>query len=84
MFHFQLNGNSILSLHKADKSNPLFFHGLTGNYYVVCEDKDKLEQVCKNINKSISAIYYSIQYECWAIRIKARHHKIKIKELMPG
>lgn len=80
MFHFHLNGNNILSLHKADKSNPLVFHGLTGNYYVVCEDKTKLENVCKIINKSFSAIYYSVSYECWSIRVKCRKHKQLIKE----
>ena len=56
-------------------------HGITGNYYIVSRDRMKIAEVCKQIGKAESSIYYSRRYEAWVARVKNKKQKLKLKEL---
>ena len=57
-----------------------FKYGITGNYYCIADNPEKLKGICYLINKSTRSIYYNHKYKCYAIRIKSKKHKSKVKE----
>lgn len=57
---------------------PTFKVGLGGNYYIVCNTKEKLVLICKKLDKSSNSIYYNNKYNCWTIRIKSKRTKEKL------
>lgn len=58
-----------------------FTRGLTGNYYFISTDKQKLINICKQINKSINSVYFSSKYQCYCIRLKHKEHKMLADKL---
>lgn len=56
-------------------------HGLTGNHYVYGYDKDAVVDIALMINKSMKSVYYNEKYRVYAIRIKNKTQKVKLKEL---
>lgn len=56
--------------------------GLGGNYYVICDTKEKLIPICEKLDKSTNSIYYNTKYKCWAIRIKSKVTKRKLGEIL--
>jgi len=57
--------------------------GLGGNYYVICDVKEHLIEICNTISKSVNSIYYNKKYCCWVIRVKNKATKRKLLTLMP-
>jgi arginine decarboxylase-like protein len=55
-------------------------HGITGNYYVLSSNKEKLMEVCDFLDKSHRSITWSTRYNIWSIRVKAPKHKRLLKE----
>ena len=55
--------------------------GLNNNYYVFCKFKEKLIEVCSEVGRSVTAIYYREEYQCWCIRTKSKSMKLKIKTI---
>jgi len=72
-----------LSTEKGASTEPIndlsIKHGLTGNVYCTSKSKKILERVCDKIGKSKNSIYFNEKYKVFAIRVKAKHHKKKIK-----
>lgn len=56
-------------------------HGITGNYYAFCINKEPVIQFCLQINKPTSCIYFNKKYNVWVIRIKSKQSKEIIKNL---
>jgi len=56
--------------------------GLGGNYYVICDTKEKLVTICNQINKSVNSIYFNKKYNCWAIKIKRERTKQQLLTIM--
>lgn len=63
----------------SSKNEPVYKMGLNGNYYVYCNSKEPLEVVCEAINKAPSSIYFSKEYNVWAIKAKIKKHIDKLK-----
>lgn len=57
--------------------------GLTGNVYLICTDKAKVEAACMQVGKSVKSVYYSREYGTWAARIKDKPTKEKARQLVP-
>jgi hypothetical protein len=57
-------------------------YGITGNYYVTSDIKAELVEVCKQIFKSSNSIYWNKKHKVWAIRIKSKKHKSRVKKLL--
>jgi len=55
--------------------------GVGGNYYVISTNKENLEAICVMIKKKRTAVYYQKKYNCWAIRVKDKKQKKKLKDL---
>lgn len=68
----------MVSLVTSSFKNPTFKIGFGGNYYVICDTKEKLIPICQRIDKSTNSIYYNSKYKCWAIRIKSKITKEKL------
>lgn len=58
-----------------------FRAGLNGNYYVFSRLKKSVDDVAKQIGKSESSVYFNSIYRVWAIRIKLKSHKEKLKKI---
>jgi hypothetical protein len=56
--------------------------GLGGNYYVVCDWKEKLIELCNTISKSPNSVYFNKKYGCWAIRVKNKPTKERLLTTM--
>ena len=56
-------------------NTPTMKMGIGGNYYVFCNLKEALEETCRAIGKSTSAIYYRHDHNCWVFRVKSKQHK---------
>ena len=56
---------------------PTIKTGIGGNVYAFSSNKNTLIKLCEQINKSTNSIYFSKKHNCYAIRIKAKHHKEK-------
>jgi hypothetical protein len=72
----------MVSLVSSTFETPLLKIGVGGNYYVICDTKEKLIPICNQINKSVNSIYFNKKYECWAIRIKSKATKQKLGEIL--
>jgi hypothetical protein len=59
---------------------PCYRAGLNGNLYAFCNTRAPLVPICQAIGKSTEAIYYNPKYEVWEIRVRAQHHKNKMRE----
>ncbi len=68
----------MVSLVTTTFENPTLKIGLGGNYYVVCDTKEKLIPICERIDKSPNSIYHNSKYGCWAIRVKSKGMKEKL------
>lgn len=58
---------------------PILKKGFGGNYYVICDDKEKLVDICEKIGKKPSSIYFNRKYACNAIRIKNKTMKVCVE-----
>jgi hypothetical protein len=56
-------------------------HGITGNMYAYSEKRDIIMRICLEIGKSPNSIYFNKDYDMWAIRVKSKAHKKKLKEI---
>lgn len=55
--------------------------GITGNLYCFSVSKSDIEDVCKQIGKSINSVYWNNKHGVWAIRVKRPETKKIIKRL---
>jgi len=69
-------------LSKLDLYHPILKTGLGGNLYVISTSHLQLCEICASINKSHKSIYWSKKYCCFAIRIKSKTHKARVRELL--
>jgi hypothetical protein len=70
------------SLKLQSFSVPTLKVGLGGNYYVVCDVKEHLIEICNTINKSVKSIYFNRKYGCWVIRVKNKATKMKLIDII--
>lgn len=56
-----------------------FRYGITGNYYVISERREKLEELCLKIGKAKSSVYWNKKYQVFAVRVKNKKTKILLK-----
>ncbi len=68
-------------IEKVANEKPLFKIGLNRNYYVFCKCKAPLIDIVNRIGKSENSIYYREKYRVWAIRVKSKAHKKRLKEI---
>lgn len=54
-------------------------YGLTGNFYITVDTQSELYSILDYIGKSRRSIYFNNKYNKYCVRIKAKHHKQKIK-----
>lgn len=54
--------------------------GITGNHYVWGDDKLAIENIAKEIGKSINSVYWNKKFGVWVIRVKRKSQKILLKE----
>lgn len=59
---------------------PAFRIGLNGNYYVYCADRLPLVGICEAMGKSPGSIYWNDKHRCWAIRVKCKGHKERLRK----
>ncbi len=63
-------------------SNETYYNvGLTGNHYVYSTNKENVTKVASLIDKSIFSIYFNKTYSVWAIRVKNKAQKEKLREI---
>jgi hypothetical protein len=55
--------------------------GIGGNYYVFCDVREPLEEVCVAINKSINSIRWHTKHSCFVFRVRTQHHKQRLGEI---
>ena len=68
-------------VNKIVVATPTLKVGIGGNYYVFCDAKEPLEEVCTTIGKSISSIRWHIKHSCWVFRVRTQRHKQRLGEL---
>lgn len=61
---------------------PVIKTGITGNMYVYSSIKDEVEKIAEEIGKSTGSVYFNKKYRCYAIRIKSKTHKERLKQIM--
>ena len=59
---------------------PVIHHGITGNVYVYCKDQSEVEKIAEAIGRSKKGVYYNHIYRCFALRVKSKKHKQRLKE----
>lgn len=67
---------------RIDLNEPVFKIGATGNYYVICNNREKLVPIAEVIGKAPSSIYFNKRHRCYTIRIKAERHKKALQSYM--
>lgn len=72
--------NNKTRIKQLNPIKPCYRAGLNGNLYAFCNTKAPLVPICKYIGKSIDSIFYNPKYEVWEIRVRAEHHKKKLRE----
>ena len=62
-------------------SVPTLKVGIGGNYYVICDTKEPLEEICAAIDKSIRSIRWHFKHNCWVFRARTQYHKRQLAEI---
>ena len=68
-------GGVMTRVNKLTSNTPTMKMGIGGNYYVFCNLKEALEEICRTIGKSTGAIYFHNSHNCWVFRVKSKQHK---------
>lgn len=66
---------------KSVEFAPTIRFGAGGNIYVICKVKPPLKNICIAIGKAQSSVYWSKKHECFAFRVKSKHHKKRLAEV---
>lgn len=59
------------------------YYGITGNFYIVSDEKVILESICNRLEKATSAIKWHDKHQCYVVRFKSKRHKTRIREQFP-